>query len=234
LNLSFYNAGRDGAYILHNYAIFRAITKRYSPDLIIFDIRPEEFEYNVREYDMLSLLLPYSDHPEIMDVIDLKGPFEKVKRLSAIYPYNSLVFQIIMGNLEKGKERYKSENGFVPLTRVMEPETMEKEDYAGWSMDKNKINALLDIRNICRQKKISLLVVQSPLWRTPSDCVGWTRFVESNEITYLDLSGQDIFLSKPRYFSDKYHLNRQGAEAFSMMLAEFLKANSLEKVKINE
>ncbi len=102
---TFYNTGKDGNYILYNYAIFKAITKRYNPKMIIFDIRPEDFAYNAYEYDRLSLLLPYYQaHPEIAEIVSLKGPFEKIKLRSAIYPYNSMIFRIVMGNLEYNKK----------------------------------------------------------------------------------------------------------------------------------
>ena len=106
LSLTFYNTGKDGNDILYNYAIFKAITKRYSPHIIIFDIRPENLAYNAFEYDRLSVLLPYyDDHPEIADIVNLRSPFENIKQISSIYRFNSMIFRIAMGNLEFNKKR---------------------------------------------------------------------------------------------------------------------------------
>src|SRR5689334_2310832 len=37
LNLSYYNCGRDGNFMLYNYAVLRSVLKRHSPKMIIFD-----------------------------------------------------------------------------------------------------------------------------------------------------------------------------------------------------
>lgn len=229
LSKSFYNTGRDGVYILHNYAVFRSITKRYNPQMIIFDIRPEEMKYNPREYDMLSILLPYcKNHPEIQEVVDLKGPFERIKRLSAVYTYNSLIFQIIMGNLERGKERYTSVKGFVPLKKTMKPFTIDTAESESFTMDENKLNSLLEISRICRQEKINLVFVQSPLWRITVDNPDFINFFAANGISYIDMSNLPVFMKNPQYFADRYHLNFEGAEVFSASLATFIKENSIK------
>jgi hypothetical protein len=229
LKQSFYNTGRDGVYILHNYAVFRSITKRYNPKMIVFDIRPEEMKYNPKEYDMLSILLPYcKNHPEIQEIVDLKGPFEKIKRLSYVYKYNSLIFQIIMGNLERGKERYNSDKGFVPLKKTMKPVVIDTADSESFTMDENKLNSLLEISRICKQEKINLVFVQSPMWRTTVENPDFINFFASNGISYIDMSNLPVFLKNPQYFADRYHLNYEGAKVFSANLAAFLKLNSLK------
>ena len=38
LNLSAYNTGRDGSSIFYDYAILKAVLKRYSPKIIILDV----------------------------------------------------------------------------------------------------------------------------------------------------------------------------------------------------
>jgi hypothetical protein len=76
LKMSFYNTGRDGNFLFYNYAIFKAILKRYTPKILIMDINPDELYYNPDSYDRLSSLLPYyKDHPEIRDIIELRGPY---------------------------------------------------------------------------------------------------------------------------------------------------------------
>ncbi|MGE5406338.1 MAG: hypothetical protein ACM3NR_01395 [Methanosarcina sp.] len=235
LNRSFYNTGRDGVYILHNYAVFRAVAKRYNPEMIIFDIRPEEMKYNPSEYDMLSVLMPYcKNHPEIEEIVDLKGPFEKVKRLSAVYTYNSLIFQIVMGNLERGKDRYSSDKGFVPLKKSMKQMPIDTADRVRFTMDENKLNSLIVINKVCRQNKIDLVFVQSPVWRITVDNAGLNEFFAVNGISYIDMSNLPVFMKNPQYFADRYHLNSEGAEIFSKTLASYLKNNSFKKADFGE
>ena len=95
LHCTFYNTGRDGNFILYNFAIFKAITKRYTPKSIIFDINPDEIEYRISSYERLSSILPYyHGHPEIRSTVNLRSPFEKIKLISATYPYNSILLTI--------------------------------------------------------------------------------------------------------------------------------------------
>ncbi|HEX2976628.1 MAG TPA: hypothetical protein VHO68_11890 [Bacteroidales bacterium] len=230
LDRSFYNTGRDGTYILHNYAVFRSIMKRYSPEMIIFDLRPDELQYNVKEYDALSLLLPYcKKHPEIRQIVDMKGPFEGTKRFSAAYTYNSLIFQIIMGN--SGKEgRYASSQGYIPLKRTMSESIPDTVDYSDFIPDQNKFLALKEINNTCRLKNIDVYFIQSPVWRINKRCVYWDIFCGDNNITYLDFSNNSLFLKHPEYFADKYHLNDEGAKVFSKLLTQLLRTSSSRRI----
>ena len=99
LHMSCYNAGRDGNDIFYHYAILQGVLKRYTPKIAILDFAREEFFKNQESYDRLSSLLPYYDrHPEMRSIIQLKSPYEKYKLLSKIYPYNSLIFTIAVGN----------------------------------------------------------------------------------------------------------------------------------------
>ncbi|HXS59927.1 MAG TPA: hypothetical protein VN703_03845, partial [Candidatus Sulfopaludibacter sp.] len=70
LDTSFYNTGRDGISIFYEYAVLKAILKRYTPKIIILDFDQEEFIKNEASYDRLSALLPYYiNHPEIRSII---------------------------------------------------------------------------------------------------------------------------------------------------------------------
>ena len=222
LHSTFYNAGRDGTYILHNYAILKSVLRRYSPKIVIFDIRPEDIEYIVKEYEALSLLLPYYNISEIKPVIDMKSPFERFKSVSASYAYNSLIFQIAMGNLGSGKDRVSVSKGYVPIFKKLEDRSIDTSRISPCNADKNKINALNDIILTCRQKNIDLYFVNSPTWRIMKDnslCYNeWAGFSSQNGINYYDMSNLPVFINNPQYFSDIYHLNDEGARIFSTLI----------------
>ena len=118
LKMSCYNTGRYGHPIFYHYAILHANLKRHTPKLAILSFDAGNFSVNQSSYDQLSVLLPYyQDHPEIRKVIDLKGPFEKLKMVSAIYPYNSMIIPIIAGNSERSKFKFANIKGYIPLTK---------------------------------------------------------------------------------------------------------------------
>jgi hypothetical protein len=224
---TFYNTGRDGNYVLYNYAIFKAITRRYNPKMIIFDIRPEDLGSNAFEYDRLSLLYPYyMTHPEITEIVDTKSPFEKMKRISAIFPYNSLIFQIAMGNLEFNKKRMPDINGYIPFYEIMKNEKIDTSKSSIYTIDENKILALKDIIITCQQKNIKLIFVNSPTWGIIQDDYCEVRLLElcsEYGIPFFDMSNHPIFISSPGYFADKNHLNDEGAKVFSKILSDKLR-----------
>lgn len=221
---TFYNTGRDGNYILYNYAIFKAITRRYNPKMIIFDIRPADLGSNAFEYDRLSLLYPYyKTHPEISEIVDTKSPFEKMKRVSAIFPYNSLIFQIAMGNMEFNKKRVPDIKGYIPFFEIMKNEKIDTSKSNIYTIDENKILALKDIILTCQQKSIELIFVNSPTWGIIQDDYCEVKLIElfsENRITFFDMSNHPTFISNPGYFADKNHLNDEGAKVFSKILSD--------------
>ncbi len=222
LHYNCYNTGRDGSFILYNYAIFKAVSTRYNPRMIIIDISPEYLAYNTTDYDRLSLLLPYyQTHPEISRIVNLRGPFEKIKLISAIYPYNSLILHIVLGNLNFNKEREPEIKGYVPLFKIMKNEKIDTSRIVACTIDKNKICALKDIISTCKQKKIDLFFVYSPRWSIIQGSFNNTlisSMCSENGIRYIDMSNNQIFINNHDYFADKDHLNDEGAKVFSSML----------------
>lgn len=119
LGMSCYNTGRDGNFLLYNYAIFETITQRYNPKIVIFDVNRNELSSTSDDYERLSSLLPYKNRNYAIDkTIALSDPYMKIKCLSKIYPYNSLLLTIVIGNTEMNKKRKSDINGYVPLTGV--------------------------------------------------------------------------------------------------------------------
>ena len=115
LEMSFYNTGRDGNGIFFQTALLKSVLKRYSPKVIILDYAGG-FEKGGEDYDRMSPLLPYyRTHEEIRSIVELKSPFERIKLLSEIYPFNSQILTIAIGNLEINKKRKPDNEGYVPL-----------------------------------------------------------------------------------------------------------------------
>jgi len=114
LNLSCFNAGRIGQSIFYHYAVLKTVLKRYKPQKIILSFDAGNFDKDQEDYDRLSSLLPYYEsNPEIELVINLKGPYEKIKMISSIYPFNSLLLPILNGNIKKDNSYYSNIKGFM-------------------------------------------------------------------------------------------------------------------------
>jgi len=225
--MSFFNTGRDGNYLLYNYATFKSVTSRYSPKIIIFDLQPNELYYDSYSYESLSSLLPYyKNHQEIREIIEMRSSFEKLKLLSAIYPFNSLIINIGVSNLELSNTKYSNRKGYLPIYTIMKESKADNAlKLVTDKFDFNKIKALKEIAAICKKKNIYLVISYSPIFNNTTS-INTTKLIE--EITkayqcqYLDFSNDTTFDSHPKYFETNVHLNDDGAKIYSDILSTII------------
>jgi hypothetical protein len=222
LKLTFYNTGRDGNFFLYNYAVFKAIIKRYTPKIVIFDLNPDDLYYDETSIDRLSSLLPYyRNHPEIRNIVNLKSPYERFKLISSIYPFNSSLLTIGVGNMELNKQRRSDRKGYVPLINKMIDTTLDNTIALQGVPDKNKMNALNGIMKYCADQKIHLFLIQSPIFANvkPTNIIDIVeQMAKRYKIEFWTLSNDTNFLHTPKYFQDQNHLNEIGADYFSQIV----------------
>ncbi len=222
LNSSFYNCGRDKQGLLYSCAVLSAITKRYTPKCVIIDIRPDEF--TLSDEGTLATLLPYYDNQAIRPYLNINSRFEQVKMLSRIYPYNSLLTNLIVGLNKKWVEDYK---GYVALTNRTSNDAVETltEPVAPDSL---KINAFSSLIKKLYFQKIPVVLIISPIR------YNYISTVSVKECFLLAKKYKNVrfynFLNKPDwknyyYYSDNNHLNKWGAAIYSSFVAQFLNTN---------
>ncbi len=229
-----YNVGRDGEPFFYYYAIFKGILKRYTPKMIILDIENGVFRAEQTSYDRISVLLPfYKNHPEMRSVIKLKGPFEKYKLQSKVYPYNSMLFKILIGNAEFNKKRSIDINGYVPLSRALNEPTRSVNISQKYDLDANKLNLYQSFINECLKANIKLYIVCSPYYinliGSDTSMTIAKNVAKSNSIQFFDFSKDDFFLKNPNLFDDTVHVNIEGAKIFSNKLIDSIILNSAYK-----
>jgi hypothetical protein len=232
MNLSCYNTGRDGQSIFYNYAILKSVLKRYSPKMVIIDFSPGEFEIERQSYDRLSALTPYyKSHSEIRDIIKLRSPFEKYKLLSKIYPYNSLIFTVLMGAAKSHEKRkhVKEQNGYIPLTDSCYTQLVIDSAARTDDLDSNKINAFKSFIRDCKNANVKTFVVLSPLF---------IKYLHEDPSTYLAMEVAKkynvpvfSFINDPFFYNDLLfagdgtHLNDSGAKIFTNLVIDLIIKN---------
>jgi hypothetical protein len=225
LNLSFYNVGRDGNYIFYHLAVLRGVLKRYSPRIVILDFVSGEFKKNRISYDRLSTLLPYyKKHPEMQSIINLKSKYEKLKMLSNIYPYNSSIFTIAIGNTEFNKNRSLDFKGYIPLTKTWNGPILIGNDSYKYNIDSIKIKAFESFIQDCSNSKAKLYIVCSPylINSTGTDySLELARKISKKfNIEFFDFSHHPKFITNPKLFADVFHLNEVGSKIFSNIVID--------------
>jgi hypothetical protein len=222
LGLSFYNAGRDGQGILFHTAMLKSVAKRHAPKVVILEYYGD-FAWQEGGYDKLSALLPYyRDHEEIRSIVELKGPYEKLKLLSSVYPYNSELLSIAMGNLSINKARNADHQGYAPLDGVWpEPRRPAKLADSG-RLDDNKIAAFREFIAVAKGTGAKVFVVDSPIFmQSPPDAgLALARAIcAENGVAFLDHTQDPRFVEHRELFKDISHLNHDGARQFSSLIA---------------
>ncbi len=222
MNLSLYNAGRDGNSIFYHYSVLKCILKRYSPKIAILDFNIGEFKKDEQSYDRISSLLPYYEqHPEIQYIIQQKSQYEKYKIFSKIYPYNSLLFTIAIGNsnLNKMRENIQSQEGYLPLKREWRQDISTDTSNKNYVIDSNKIDIFENFIRDCHNSDVKLYIVISPrfLKFKFEDCsISIAREIAKKfNIDFFNFSNDPDFLEHPELFADKSHLNDTGAKIYS-------------------
>jgi hypothetical protein len=224
LNLSCYNTGNNGQHVFYYYAVLKGILKRYSPKIIILDLKFKEFSINEESYDRLSAILPYyQTHPELRPIIELRGPFEKYKLISQIYPYNSSLFTIAVGNMAFNKNRKTDENGYVPLYHGLSEPIHDDSTFTEYKFDRLKVSAYESFLKECIQAKVKLYVICSPYFvkstnEEPSIKIG-KEIAKKYNVEFIDYSNDSLFIHNPTLFADPEHLNDLGAKIFIGQIA---------------
>lgn len=225
LNLSFFNTGLDGEHILFHYALLKGVLSHYTPKVVILDFVAGEFKINRECYDKISNLLPYYEsHPEIRDLIRLRGPYEKYKLLSKVYPYNSEILQILQGVHSSSKPSHQEEDGYFPLYN-QETDSERKISYpASYPIDSIKLKIYESFLRDCKKAGTELFVICSPYYLDAQNEEYSIRLAKElakkYNVDFLDFS-QDPLLSKNKhFFSDPSHLNDQGARIYTGMVID--------------
>lgn len=227
LKMSCYNAGRDGNYLIYNFATFKAVTHRYKPRTIIFDINLQEIIKNKSEYEKLSNLLPYyKDHPELRSIIDLKSTWEKYKLISEIYPFNSQILRILFRNVIQLKSSENESKVYLPLFNKLKTNivTYPADESIG-VIDSFKIKSIKEIAKICKGYHMNLMFLSSPIFSGSIDSTSakiLKELAKNENFTYIDFSNDNRFCHQNELFQDNVHLNDCGAQKYSSIICDKL------------
>lgn len=225
------NAGRDGQSLLFSAAVFHAVADRSPPRIVVLDLVPADFFSHHGHYDRLAALLPYyKTNAAVRPFVLLRSRFERLKLLSGIYPFNSLPLQIVKYNVVNEP----ADSGFIPLSGRIELPLDPPKDWP-WianGIDPVMIEQLRSIVARCEAEGIRLYPVMSPafggLLYGSAAIADIESVFEGTPYVLWDFSAHEDYVDRTDLFRDRDHLNQEGAEMFSMLLAERILAEEME------
>ncbi len=217
LGMSCYNCGKSGQGFIYNYVLLKAITERYTPKMIIYDIYPPADFADGDNTRYITELRPYRNNKEVFDVLVDVDPLERYKTLSLMYCYNHICNEIILNYLNPNS-RENSINGFVPTKKVFNPHKIKKVVKSEGAVDSLKLKyAELFIQ---LAKNSNLILAISPYWiNADSEYVTIAKeLADKYGVPFLDFSSDEYFVHNNEYFFDSIHMNDKGAERFTKEL----------------
>ena len=223
---TFYNCGHDAYKLIYHLAAISAVLERYTPKYIVLDTDPDEFASS--EENSLAILLPYKDNPAVKGFLKYNGKFENVKLLSKIYPYNSLLGDIIVGALLSHKTPYLNDDeGYVKFINVMPYHPIRA--YNHQKIINERVEILNDFLMKLNKKNIKITIVISPIYFSFSSPDPVVSVIQSfckkyNNVNFINYENNPVFADN-KLFQDEIHMNDAGARKFSEDLANKLMHN---------
>jgi hypothetical protein len=227
LKMSYYNAGADNMGVLYQTAVLKSVLKRYTPKIIILDF--PGMETGESDYDRLSSLLPYyRTHEEIRSIIESRSPFEKIKLLSKIYPFNSQIILTILGNLEINTIKKADKNSYTADYEEWKEDLDSIPKSIAYTIDSKIIAYFNEFISDAKKSGAKIFVIYSPIflkYDKNQEIDICNRICNSENVPFWDFSKDTLFLQNKQFFKDVLHLNHKGAIIFSNLVAEKIKRN---------
>lgn len=227
LNQQCFNTGVWGIKnIYYHYGVLGNVLSRYTPQTIIFDIHPCDWlttPFSGKE--RATSLAPYCGMSKPCDdMLKLSGNYW-FYRLSMVYRYTGSLPNMLTG---KFGSMDRSLKGWKPLDGVLDTTSIKAEEYP-FPVDSERVQLLTRFIEDCQQHSINLILVVSPMYVcSMNDVFKLPRDLAAQyHIPFLDHYRDTSFTGHAEFFYDFGHLNRQGAERFSELLAKELTEKQL-------
>jgi hypothetical protein len=232
IGFSCYNAGIQGQGIMMFSTIQKILIQRYHPKIVLLNIDPEFLQTYKQRYDLLSDLYPYYfKHKKIIgDILKYKSKYERIKLLSELFQYNSTIVHIIKywfihQNSYKG---YRPLKGEIPYSVLKNTNSKNETKNDNLKIDTVFVSKFKEFINTTLQSDAALIFMVSPVIYK-SNIENNKSFALIKEITkkfdipMLNYRNDPSFLGKNKLFRDESHLNGEGAQVFSKIVAHDLK-----------
>jgi len=225
MKLSVFNFGVQGENMLYYYPVIESMLSYHKPKLIILNLDYNELNFNSDDYQRMAIFLPYFHQNKFIDsAIFLMGQKQKYLALSSLYRYNSTVGYILLNSSNKAYNKSYKSLGFDPQygNTCQSNATTDKENEGNKKQnvkfDELKTRYLLTLIKDIRAAKIPLVITTTPLFTGMGENVHRQKLeqlLKATGVKYWDYINNENFKGKCNLFTDKSHLNKEGADLFT-------------------
>ena len=225
LGLSCYNLGIDGSGVILMDGFYRLITQRYIPKYIIYELTPSfdlyQYAGDANNTRYLSQLKPFYREDCLKQLFDDVDCRERMKLNSGLYRYNTSCLNLFR-SFSRGK--VSEGDGYEPLHGAMSVVKPFVESPIQ-QIDSLKIKYLKAFINDCKANGTIVLFVISPRYGAATSMEyqpGFNVCIDERCGVMNYYCDSDLSF-KVEYFNDSYHLNKDGADAFTKRIAHDIK-----------
>ena len=223
LGNSCYNAADWGIKnIYYHYGLLGNILTRYTPKAIIYEIHPCDWlNTPFSRTERAASLAPYCGMSEACDeMLQLAGKYWPCQ-LSVVYRFTGSLPNLLTGKLGSMERHLK---GWKPMDGIIDTTGVVAEEYP-FPMDQQRIALLERFIQDCKKNNIQLILTFSPMYVcSKEDILQYPReLAQKHHLTFIDHYRDTNFVGHAEYFYDFGHLNRQGAERYSHIIAQEIK-----------
>ncbi|NPD90876.1 hypothetical protein [Xylanibacter muris] len=223
LGMNCYNCGYDGNGIILNYGLYKMLSKRYNPKVIVYEITSAFDLLKGDNKRFLKIMRPFYNRTGIDSIFFNVDETEKFKNISHMYRYNTSFTQVLRDSfVPKGK----NDKGYKPSDKRMEYEPVVNEDYdAVYEYDDLKLSYLKRFIIDCRRNGTKLIFVLSPSYKKTIDREFMSLYDICKEygIPFFNHYCDYNFVNNKDYFYDSVHMNRIGATKYTELIVSELK-----------
>lgn len=220
LGVACLNCADTGNGIIQMYGRYKMLVNRYTPKVIIYDVRPQFdlFENDNTKYTMR--LKPFYEEVGIDSIICSTDKNERFKMYSELYRYNFQFMEILKDYFSKTKFNQNSNNlskqkmNFIPKAGIQKAE----------DFDSLKLYYMEELIKDCKQRGIHLAFVASPEYFY-HDTIAYAPLLslcKKYNVQFIDKSMDKQFVGNNDFFKDSLHMNYWGATQWSLFIAHYI------------
>lgn len=226
LKTNVYNAGLWGMRnIYFQYGLLSNILERYTPQVIFMEIHPIDYlKTPFSDIEKAGSLIPFVSYSTGCDEILKKAGLYYKAQVSYLYRYNSEFADIVSGNLLDRSN--VADKGYKSLTGQLDTAKGEiKPEKFPFEPDKEKIRYLQAFIDKCKEKKVKLVFLFSPMYAVEKTNLFDVphQISQKNAIPFINHYDMEGITGHPEYYYDFGHLNDAGAKKYSSAIASELK-----------
>lgn len=220
LRMTCLNCSDVGNGIIQMFGRYKMLTKRYTPRIIIYDVRAQFdlFKNDNTKYTMR--LKPFYEETDIDTIILSTDKKEQFKMMSSLYRYNFQFLEIIKEYVSHSPFSQRKDNMSRQKMKVIPKPT----EPGCAEYDSLKLYYMEELIKDTQLRGVHLVFVVSPEFFHYSS-ISYAPLItlcQQYNIPYVDCSADEQFVGHSDLFIDSLHMNYWGATKWSLFIVYYI------------